>query len=505
MKKILALMLAGIMVLSMAACAKTQNPITEEITETQEGEAQKNTGLANPMVEITDSAEFEKQLGIRIDTSMLSDVTGMFIISGDLADVRMEKLNVNAEPVLYTLRATKDADQKDGFQGIQGELKEIAAIDRELGSGKTITILEREAADNADGQPVTVCTWDLDGTYYSLVIEGMYSQMQFAEVMDSILFATGLEEMEAPIGLANPMREVDKADIMNELGLEFKVLEGAKDVKYFIINDITAEMDFTDENGIQYTARMQPTSEFTDISGLYYEWDSDMGCEVSYCDGEVKRHIGDEETIDLILWFDAAPGIMYSLSATGKDLDGFDIEAVAEHMFVPVQGDVDAPVCSDGEFTVGIRPENIVDEGNDQYKVMAQFYTLVVLTDDFVKSLKEGDIIPLTQYGLDSIPVDSLKRKTNESLEIDEAILIEYNDEIKGWTMRGPDDDMQEYVTDYRIITFNADTQYEDEMAKVVGGSLKNIREMTDSYGSVKATVTVNNGAASKAVIHYHP
>jgi hypothetical protein len=46
-----------------------------------------------------------------------------------------------------------------------------------------------------------------------------------------------------------------------------------------------------------------------------------------------------EDDVMAVLWFDAAPGLMYSLSAVGADLNGLDPLAVAEQIFVPMQGD----------------------------------------------------------------------------------------------------------------------------------------------------------------------
>ena len=46
------------------------------------------------------------------------------------------------------------------------------------------------------------------------------------------------------------------------------------------------------------------------------------------------------EIIEIFLWFDVVPGLMYSVTAQGMDLDGFDIQAIAEQLYIPTQGDV---------------------------------------------------------------------------------------------------------------------------------------------------------------------
>ena len=44
------------------------------------------------------------------------------------------------------------------------------------------------------------------------------------------------------------------------------------------------------------------------------------------------RFIGEEGYADLCTWYDAESGVSYSLSVTAKDLDGFDLLAIAEAM-----------------------------------------------------------------------------------------------------------------------------------------------------------------------------
>ena len=39
------------------------------------------------------------------------------------------------------------------------------------------------------------------------------------------------------------------------------------------------------------------------------------------------------------MWYDAAPGLMYSLSVGTTDPDGLDLTAVAEQVYVPMQGE----------------------------------------------------------------------------------------------------------------------------------------------------------------------
>ncbi len=53
-----------------------------------------------------------------------------------------------------------------------------------------------------------------------------------------------------------------------------------------------------------------------------------MGGKISW-----KRERNDSGYLDLITWYDIEIGIAYSLTTAAADLDGFDIQAVAEQMY----------------------------------------------------------------------------------------------------------------------------------------------------------------------------
>ncbi|MCR4923997.1 MAG: hypothetical protein K5931_08345 [Lachnospiraceae bacterium] len=99
---------------------------------------------------------------------------------------------------------------------------------------------------------------------------------------------------------------------------------------------------------IAFTARARVSGDTVeDISGQDYEWTVNEENETLNWNGTdmkavSKRYTGDDETVDLLTWYDEEIGINYSLLAKGKDLDGFDILAVAESMF-PAEEEVDGP------------------------------------------------------------------------------------------------------------------------------------------------------------------
>lgn len=155
------------------------------------------------------------------------------------------------------------------------------------------------------------------------------------------LFAGCKKAEEVPTaGLANPMVETDEAGMEEAIGMGFGTVAEAEDVQYFVVNQAYGEMQFT-VNGISLDARIQSTAEFTDISGMYYEFDTEEAVEVGYCEGKLLRTTADGNEIALCLWYDAAPGVMYSLSGSAEDLSKVDFAAIANQLFEPTQGDAE--------------------------------------------------------------------------------------------------------------------------------------------------------------------
>lgn len=145
---------------------------------------------------------------------------------------------------------------------------------------------------------------------------------------------------EAPEGafMYNPMVEQTEESFMEEIGIELVVPDGATNVQYFTYSDSGLGEMLFELNGLDFVVRIQVCDEFTDISGLYYEWTVEDSAKIGYSEGKLYRYIGDEGMVDLCAWYDAVPGIMYSISTESFDLDGFDITAIANQVYSPAQG-----------------------------------------------------------------------------------------------------------------------------------------------------------------------
>ncbi len=153
------------------------------------------------------------------------------------------------------------------------------------------------------------------------------------------------DALTGDVQIANPWTESDKAGVLEATGFEMDAPDGAEDVVYsYMAESGLAQMAYI-LNGEEWNYRMQPADELTDISGCYYEWTSVDDGTVSgrpakyyYC---VSEDLNDTETkdVEVVNWYDVVPGVTYSLSVSGGDLNGLDIQVVAENIFKPLQGE----------------------------------------------------------------------------------------------------------------------------------------------------------------------
>lgn len=147
------------------------------------------------------------------------------------------------------------------------------------------------------------------------------------------------QQTEEPAsGVANPLIESDADEVMQQLGFALGIPEDAENVQYFILNGDTEEVHFS-LDGLDYVARLKPTASFEDISGMNYEWSNTIDDELNGRECKLMRYCGTDGDIDVCLWYDVVPGLMYSLSTSDSSLDGFDITAIALKVFEPMQNE----------------------------------------------------------------------------------------------------------------------------------------------------------------------
>ena len=115
------------------------------------------------------------------------------------------------------------------------------------------------------------------------------------------------------VGIANPVVQSDPQEILDVLGIRFNEPEGASGVRYSIIGGKTAQMDFV-WKGIECTARISGEPSFTDISGMYFSWRSEISTKIERCDAVVKLAESGGSTTGVCMWYDTVPGLMCSVS-----------------------------------------------------------------------------------------------------------------------------------------------------------------------------------------------
>ncbi len=137
--------------------------------------------------------------------------------------------------------------------------------------------------------------------------------------------------------MANPWTQTTAQGLMDALGLQLGLPDGATNVTWQMLEEAQMGQVNFSWMGEDYTARTALTDEFEDISGLYCDWEVRQDCSVGRCEAVCCRAHEGENTVDLCLWYDELTGVMYSVSVTDKDLDGFDITAAAQILYIPMQ------------------------------------------------------------------------------------------------------------------------------------------------------------------------
>ena len=163
---------------------------------------------------------------------------------------------------------------------------------------------------------------------------------------------------EAEVGMANPWRDCTQEEAAEKCARLFIAPEGAENVQWRVMDQTDdpeqnesplVELAF-DLDGQSYTARArQGAAEDEDISGAYYDWTAEDDMTLANwgegrMTGKYYRYIGDDETVDLCTWYDVEIGIAYSLMTSAPDLDGFDLQAIAQYMADPEVWPEAAPV-----------------------------------------------------------------------------------------------------------------------------------------------------------------
>ena len=143
--------------------------------------------MPNPIVPVSDASEFESQLGITIMPDLMDDNYQLSIIGNTVAQVEFDKEGVDGDPIVCTLRATKDTEAAKSLSGIYDTMEEDS-LTFTLDDGSELPVLLK----TSETLPCKVYEFTVGNISYSFVYSGQMSQMLFAEVFDSVLAAIGV-------------------------------------------------------------------------------------------------------------------------------------------------------------------------------------------------------------------------------------------------------------------------------------------------------------------------
>ena len=151
-------------------------------------------------------------------------------------------------------------------------------------------------------------------------------------------YATGIGT-----SVSNMWENMTAEGLQEETGLSFTLPEGADKTAYrWYGAEMLAEIQFS-WNGGDYCFRTLPmqlnAGELMDISGLYYEGMKDEPVRVHLCSGSIsKTQAENGNWVERLLWYDETAERMYSLSVIAADVNGLDLEAIAEQICGPTVG-----------------------------------------------------------------------------------------------------------------------------------------------------------------------
>ena len=140
--------------------------------------------------------------------------------------------------------------------------------------------------------------------------------------------------------IANLWRDITEAEAKTVYPQTFTLPDGAENAAWRVMESAGTpallELGF-ELNGLKFTARQQQTgNRDADLSGMVYTWSAQDSMTLrNGLTGTMYRCIDEDGYADLCVWYDEASGVSYSLGVTAKDLDGFDLQAVAEALFPP--------------------------------------------------------------------------------------------------------------------------------------------------------------------------
>lgn len=178
MKKIISLLLAGMMIAGLVACSKTETPVSEGSSAAQESTGG-TAGMINPWTEQPDIATANKACGMNVvfPDELKSEDTVVRTM-----DSKMIQVNGKSGDAAFTFRAQAG----DKVEDISGDYNTYAKL-TELRL-KGIAVFNR----SNDEEKANTVYWN-DGTNnYCIIFDGEVTTEVSMEVIDSLITANSL-------------------------------------------------------------------------------------------------------------------------------------------------------------------------------------------------------------------------------------------------------------------------------------------------------------------------
>ena len=243
--------------------------------------------------------------GIAIAACLVLAVTGLLLRQGLLADSAITKDSFSKDGTKYTLLSCEAAEPTD-----------ISGIN---------TTDAQELSWYAAGLEIKLCSTQ-DTIWASWYDTATTTQWCLLSDTSSLALLTTAKDLVEELGYNVAVAPADATDITYDA---------------FRINDLAvAETTFLLDD-IRYSYRMAATYEiaedFADISGTGDLYALHSVAEVGWCPAKIYY---DENGYGKIIWFDIAPGLLYSLSMeTNASEDA--LLSLAHELFVPAQDTAD--------------------------------------------------------------------------------------------------------------------------------------------------------------------
>lgn len=337
MKRIMALVLSILLLLSVVgACAESEALTFEDMTSLAWSFSSGAGGWSTDM-QILENGSFigtyhDSEMGEMGDdypygTIYVCSFEGQMTLLEQVDEyswkIRVDNLTLDDEPGQETI--------DDGIRFVTSELYGLS-------EGDEMTVY-------LPGTPVDMFTEDMRMWAHLFDVEEQPEAFEFwfmySEANESGFVGYPVSD---GFGLANPWVELTEEELLEASGVSFGVPEGAENVVYrWLESENLAEMQFTIGSD-EFCARIMPAAleagELMNIADMYFAWENEEDVTVGSCYGTIgQAKTGSEDWVELCQWYDLAPGLMYSLAVSTNDPDGLDLVAIAEMVYVPMQGD----------------------------------------------------------------------------------------------------------------------------------------------------------------------